>query len=170
MDKILDRSVSIAIIISSIVFTTIVINKYLFTHKRASDLPTTPIGKKLDFPDINWEGQDYTVIIALQEGCAFCSESGYFYRQLTQEVSEKNNLAIVAVLPNAVESSREYMKTLGVPINEIRQSPLISIGISSTPTLLIADKTGTVVSGWVGKLSSEKETEVLQILARLGQK
>src|SRR5882672_1689084 len=170
LDKMLDRSSSIAIILASIVFIGVVVNKYLIANKRASALPAeVPIGKKLDLPDINWEGNGHTVVIALQKGCMFCSESAPFYRRLNQEFSRKQHLSIVAVLPDTVENSREHLKALDMPFNEVRQAQLKSIGVSGTPTLLVADKTGTVISGWVGRLPSEKETEVLQILTQLSQ-
>jgi len=170
LDKVLDRSVSIAIIIASVVFVGVVAHKYLIANKRSSALSAeVPIGKKLDLPDINWEGNDHTVVIALQKGCNFCSESAPFYRRLHREISSKQNISIVAVLPGTVENSREHLKTLEVPFNEVRESRLKSIGVSATPTLLVADKTGTVIAGWIGKLSSEKETEVLEALTRLSQ-
>lgn len=170
LDKVLDRAGSIAIIIASIVFVGVVVHKYLIAEKRASAPPDKiPIGKKLDLPGINWEGNGHTVVIALQKGCIYCTESAPFYRRLNQEISGKQNISIVAVLPNTVENSREHLKDLEMPFNEVRQSQFKSIGVSVTPTLLVADKTGTVISGWVGKLPSEKETEVLQVLTRLSQ-
>ena len=73
------------------------------------------------------------------------------------------------MLPSTVENSREHLKALETPFNEIRQSQFKSIGVSVTPTLFIADNTGTVTAGWIGKLPAEKETEVLEALTRLGQ-
>jgi thioredoxin-related protein len=170
LDKILDRAGSIAIIIACIVFIGVVVHKYLIADKRASALPAeVPIGKKLDLPDVTWEGNGHTVIIALQKGCIFCDKSASFYRRLNHEISKKRNISIVAVLPDTVEDSREHLKVLDMPFNEVRQSQFKSIGVSGTPTLLVADKTGTVINGWVGKLSSEQETEVLQVLTRLSQ-
>ncbi len=170
LDKVLDRAVSIAIIIASIIFVGVVAQKYLFANKGSSASPAeVPIGLKLDLPEINWERNGHTVVIALQKGCKFCSESAPFYRRLHREISNMQNLSIVTVLPSAVENSREYLKTLEVPFTEIRESRLKPIGVSATPTLLVADKTGTVIAGRIGKLSLEAETEVLSALSRLSQ-
>lgn len=170
LDKVLDRSVSIAIIIASVVFVGVVAHKYLIADKRSQALSAeVPIGKNLDLPDINWKGNGHTVVIALQKGCNFCSESAPFYRRLQREISGRRNISIVAVLPSTVENSREHLKALETPFNEIRQSQFKSIGVSVTPTLFIADDTGTVTAGWIGKLPAEKETEVLEALTRLGQ-
>src|SRR5215475_7166642 len=107
LDKILDRSASVAIIIASIVFVGVVTYKYLIANKSSSTLPTDiPIGKKLDLPNINWQGNGYTVVLALQKGCTFCSESVPFYQRMHQEFSGKQNIPIVAVLPTPLEISR----------------------------------------------------------------
>lgn len=170
LDKVLDRSVSIAIIIASVVFVGVIAHKYLIENKRSLALTAeVPVGKKLDLPDINRSGNGHTVIIALKKGCNFCSESAPFYRRLHQEISSQQNIPLVAVLPSAIEDSRKYLEALEVPYDDVRVSGLKSVGVSATPTILIADKTGTVVAGWIGKLSSEKETEVLETLTRLSK-
>ncbi len=170
MDKILDRAVSIAIIIVSIVFVGVVIHKYLIADKGSSaSAAEVPLGKKLDLPDVNWEANGHTVVVALQKGCHFCSESAPFYQKLNQEMSGKQNVSIVAVLPDTVENSREHLKKLDVSFNEIKQARLKSVLVSATPALLVADKTGTVIAGWVGKLSSDKEGEVIETIIRLSR-
>ncbi|MDX2041862.1 MAG: thioredoxin-like domain-containing protein [Acidobacteriota bacterium] len=170
MDKILDRAVSLAIIIVSIVFVGVVIHKYLIADKGSSaSAAEVPLGKKLDLPDIDWEANGHTLVVALQKGCHFCNESAPFYQKLNKEMSGRQNVSIVAVLPDSVENSREHLKKLEVPFNDIRQARLKSARVSGTPTLLVADKTGTVISGWIGKLSSDKEGEVIETIIRLSR-
>jgi thiol-disulfide isomerase/thioredoxin len=170
LDKILDRAASIAIITASIVFLGVAAYKYLIINNHYSTLPAkVPIGKKLDLPNINWEGNGLTVLIALQTKCPFCRESAPFYQRLHREFSGKQNISLVTVFPEPVENSREYLKALEVPFNEIRESSLSSIGVSVTPTLLVVDKTGTVIHGWLGKLPSEKESKVIALLAKVSQ-
>lgn len=168
MDKILDRAVSLAIIIVSIVFVVVVIHKYLIADKGTSALAAeVPLGKKLDLPGVNWEANGHTVVVALQKGCHFCNESAPFYQKLNHEMSGKQNMSIVAVLPDTVENSRDHLKKFEVSFGEIKQARLKSVLVSATPTLFVTDKTGAVIAGWIGKLSPEKEAEVLQTLAQL---
>ncbi|MGH9800030.1 MAG: peroxiredoxin family protein [Blastocatellia bacterium] len=169
MDKILDRAVSIAIIIASIVFVGVVAHKYLIAYKGSSaSAAEVPLGKKLDLPDVNWEANGHTVVVAIRKGCPYCDESAPFYQRLNSEISRQKNVAIVAVLPDAIENSREHLKKLGVPFSEVREARLRSVNVSATPTLLLLDKTGVVVGGWIGKLSKAEEDKVLEVLARLG--
>ena len=56
------------------------------------------------------------------------------------------------------------MQKLGVSVDEVRQLPLDKIGAHGTPTLLLVANTGVVKEAWIGKLSSDKEAEVLSKL------
>jgi hypothetical protein len=67
----------------------------------------------------------------------------------------------VAVLPQPVEEGKRYFETLGVAVDEIRQSSLSAIDVSGTPTLMLVNSNGIVVDSWVGKLRTEQETDVL---------
>jgi hypothetical protein len=65
------------------------------------------------------------------------------------------------VLPQEVSQGQTYLGKLGVVVDEVRQSTLGAIGVSGTPTLLLVDNKGAVKQSWLGKLSPDKETEVL---------
>lgn len=75
----------------------------------------------------------------------------------------------MAVLPDTVENSREHLKKLELPIEDVREARLKSVKISATPALFVVDKTGTVVAGWIGKLSPDEESEVLEALVQLSE-
>jgi len=68
---------------------------------------------------------------------------------------------VVAVFPQDTSEGRKYLDGLNVPITEVAQATLDSLGVRGTPTLVIVDKTGTVKQSWVGRLTAERETEVL---------
>ena len=44
----------------------------------------------------------------------------------------------------------------------MKQSMPFSVGANGFPTLMLVDNTGTVKKTWVGKLSEEKEREVIE--------
>lgn len=168
MDKILDRIVNLAIITVSIVFVGVVVNKYLIANKSSPPLAAEiPIGKQIDLPGVNWESNRNTVVVALRKGCPYCDESAPFYQRLNSEIFGRKNVSILAVLPDTVENSREHLKKLNIPFGEVREARLKSVKVSATPTLLLVDKTGAIVAGWVGKLSHDEENKVLETLARL---
>ena len=170
MDKILNRTVNVAIIIVSIVFAGVVIHRYLVTNNAYPALAAEiPVGKKLDLPGTNWEANGHTVVVALRKGCRFCDESASFYQRLNRDISGRKDISIIAVLPDTVENSREHLNKLEVPFSEIKEAHLKSVKVSATPALLLVDKTGTVIAGWIGKLSSEKEQEVIETFVRLSR-
>jgi hypothetical protein len=99
-------------------------------------------------------------VLALSTTCHFCSESAPFYQRLKQQ--KPDNVYLVAVLPQPVEDSRNYLNKLGVETNDVVQGSLSSIGVSGTPTLLLVDKTGSVAGLWVGKLSDSDAARVIE--------
>jgi thiol-disulfide isomerase/thioredoxin len=113
-------------------------------------------------PGIDWSKSTRTVVLALSTTCHFCSESGPFYQKLQQQ--KPNSVRLVAVLPQPVEDSRNYLSKLGVSGADVVQSSLASVGVSGTPTLLLIDNQGSVTDSWVGKLS---ESEAARVIAQL---
>lgn len=83
---------------------------------------------------------------------------------MSETTGNNNNIRLVAVLPNAVEESKQYLSYLGVSVNEVRQASLRSLGVGGTPTLILVDKEGKVAGSWIGQLPSSKEGEVLKHL------
>jgi hypothetical protein len=100
----------------------------------------------------------------LQAGCHFCSESAPFYQRLARETAQKSGVHLVAVLPQDVAEGSKYLNSLGVPIEDVRQAQLDALGVSGTPTLILIDGKGVVMKSWVGKLSGDREAEVLDQL------
>ena len=71
----------------------------------------------------------------------------------------------MAVLPQSVEEGKDYLKGLGAGIDNVYNAQLGSIGVTATPTLLLVDENGIVSDMWRGKLSDDKEVEVINKLS-----
>jgi len=123
-----------------------------------------PIGHVLSLPGLDWSKSQKTLVLALQTGCHFCSESGPFYQQLLRERAEFGSTRFVAVLPQSVQTSTTYLKKLGVAVDEVRQGSLTEIGVRGTPTLLIVNGSGVVSDAWYGRLQRLAEDEVVNQL------
>ena len=124
--------------------------------------PTGPAaGTQISLSGINWTDSEETVVIALSNKCRFCTDSAPFYQRLTNELADRKNVRVVAVFPHEVGEGKKYLDGLNVPITEMTQAQLDSFGVRGTPTLMIVDKSGKVKQSWVGRLSAEKEAEVL---------
>jgi len=159
---------NVAIIIAALALTFVLAKRYfapvlpLAAPERAATNIQT--GTKADFINVDWGKSDRTLLLVLQEGCHFCSESAPFYQRLAHETAQMSGIHLVAVLPQDVAEGSKYLNSLGVSIEDIRQAQLDSLGVSGTPTLILIDAKGVVMKSWVGKLSSDRETEVLNQL------
>jgi len=118
----------------------------------------TLIGEKVSMPDIDWQKNGKTLILAISTSCHFCTDSTAFYKRL---VEERGATRVVAVLPQSPEEGRDYLSKHGVAVDEVKQARLDSIGVTGTPTLIMADKEGMVSGVWVGRLPPHKEAEIL---------
>lgn len=158
----LETLANISIIVIAVVLVGVVVNKYFLSKPTAVQparvQPT--VGKLVNLPDQNWSTQQKTIVLALQTTCRFCNESAPFYKRLVEETKGKS-IKIVAVLPQSVEESQAHLKELGVSGIEIKQAPISTLDASGTPTLILTDQSGKVTDFWVGKLSPDKETEVI---------
>jgi thiol-disulfide isomerase/thioredoxin len=118
-------------------------------------------GTKISLSGVTWGDSNETVLLALSDRCHFCTESAPFYQQLAREVSQHKNVHLIAVFPQDATDGKKYLDNLGVPIDDVRQATLDSLGVRGTPTLLILDKSGAVKQSWVGRLTADRESEVL---------
>jgi len=122
-----------------------------------------PVGQRVPLQNIDWAKNKKTLVMYVSSKCRYCTESGPFYQRLVDEKGP-SNVKFVAVMPQTVEEGREYLSNLGVKIGDIYQTPLQSIGVKSTPTLLLVNESGVVTDSWVGKLQPEREQEVVSKL------
>lgn len=151
---------NLAIIAVAIMIGIVSYQKYFKTPETVGP-PAVPIGKKIALSNVDWAKNKKTIIIALQEGCRYCSESAPFYQKLIPE-AEKNNIPIVAVLPHTPDQSQKYLAGIKVSIREIRQSTLDAINVKGTPSLFIVNDKGEVAKGWIGKLPANEEDKVIK--------
>jgi thioredoxin-related protein len=67
---------------------------------------------------------------------------------------------MVAVFPQDIEKSKEYLASAGIAVDDIKQARLIELGVKGTPTLVLVDKHGIATGGWVGTLSASQQAEI----------
>jgi len=156
---------NITIIVVAVLLAGVVAERYFFRAK-ASGRPRVVqpvIGSKVDVPEIRWAGHPKTLILALQRGCRFCSESAPFYKRIAESVRGKN-VQLIAAFPTGVEESRAHLRELGLTGLEVRQLSLESLQTSGTPTLILTNDKGVITNYWLGKLTPDQESEVLEKL------
>ncbi len=156
---------NIAIILVAAILGYVLVRQFVFPPAPAppAQIKQPEAGTKISLPDIDFSQKDKTIIVALKKGCHFCTESAPFYQRLVQAAGEKG-VRLIAAFPHSVEEGQGYLKELNVPITEMKQADFAALSVGGTPTVILADKNGEIIKAWLGKLSPEKETEVINSL------
>ena len=160
LNKQINLALNLMIAVVLVSIGVVVIKHYWHSRVPPRDYGV-PTGSKVSLPDIDWEKNRQTLLLVLDTGCAYCTASASFYQQIVRETANNRSVQLIAALPQEISNSKQYLSGLNVPINEIRQSTLSALGVKGTPTLILINGKGEVMQSWPGKLSSEKEKEVL---------
>jgi hypothetical protein len=158
----IELTANILIIVVAVMLGGVIVQRYFFAPKKPEPIQPT-IGAKINLPEVDFAAQSKNLILVLQKGCHFCTESAPFYKRLLESTQNKN-VKLIAVLPGSPEESAAYLNQLGIDNLEIKQSPMDSLQTSGTPTLILTDEKGEITNFWVGKLPAEKENEVISRL------
>jgi hypothetical protein len=114
----------------------------------------------------DWGAHDRTLVLVLKKGCHFCEDSAPFYQRLAAQQKERgSHAAIVALFPDDAEVAKEVVQSEGLGVEAVAGVPLERLNVSGTPTLLLVDRTGTVLKAWMGVLSPRQELEVIKATA-----
>lgn len=178
---------NIATIVIALLFSLVVGKLYLFpsselTNNVASPRTVTsipqptpkaitqsaqisPIGKSVPLENVNWKENKKTLVLYVSTTCHFCTESSPFYKRLAEKYSDSKDVKLVTIMPQPIDDAKAYLKDLEINIKEVYSYPLTSIGVTATPTLLLVNDSGIVTEIWRGKLSSDREDQVLSKLS-----
>lgn len=166
--KVIEMMANIAIVISAVLFSTVLIKSYLRPSNpepkelAANAAPITENilqkGDVLPVSDIDWARSGRTLVLALSTTCHFCTDSAPFYQKIS---NNHGSTHLLAVFPQANGESEQYLQRLGIKVDQVRQASFSKLGITGTPTLVLIDADGKVTNKWEGALSTERETEVL---------
>lgn len=156
---------NILIIVAIVALVGILVQRYFFPVKSTNQFINlqASIGTKVNLPDVDWVRQSKTLILVLESTCRYCNESAPFYRRLTQEIQGKN-VSLIAVFPTKVEESRKHLNELGLSSLEVKQASLDMLQVIGTPTVILTNDKGEVTHSWVGKLSVDKELDLISKL------
>jgi len=153
---------NICIIVVALVICGAIIKRFLLkSPATARDVPGVTAGTRINLIDVDWARNGRTLLLVLSTGCKFCSASAPFYQNLVSKTVSSNGTKLIAVLPQNVEQAREYLQSINVPIEDVKQASPASVGARATPTLILVNNAGLVTDSWVGQLSADKEAEVL---------
>jgi|SRR5688572_14198835 len=163
-----EMAANIAIICVAVLLGAVLISRTITNFRSTATAESanseTSTNQKLQLTGVDWSKHDNTLVMAISSTCHFCTSSAEFY----QQIKARTPVHTIAVLPQTVEESRDYLKGIGVQVDEVMQASLNSIDVSGTPTLLLVDREGKILRKWIGKLPPVEETEVLLALGATG--
>ena len=164
----IETTANVATIFVAVLLSIVLTKVYILPSNSAKALqPPNPsatelIGKPVDghLLGIDWAKNHRTLILAISTKCHFCTESGPFFHTLG--VKAGKDVKMVAVLPQPVAESEQYLSRLDVQVDQVKQASLPSLGVRGTPTLLLVNDVGVVTHTWEGKLLPYQEAQVLK--------
>jgi thiol-disulfide isomerase/thioredoxin len=158
---------NIAIVIVAILLSVVLVKRFVLE----SSQPPSPAaanqiapGQRISLEGIDWAKSGHTVLLVLQKGCHYCTESAPFYQRLIKETANRNDVKLIAIFPQSVTEGKEYLDKIKVDIADIRQVDLNQLRIGGTPTLILVNESGVAVDVWKGKLPPDVESDVLSKL------
>ena len=158
---------NIAIVVVAILLSVVLVKRFVLN----SDEPARPpaanqlaAGERVSLDGVDWQKSGHTLLLVLQKGCRYCTESAPFYQRLIQETANRSDVKLIALLPQTVTEGKQYLDEIGVGITDIRQVEPSQVKVGGTPTLILVDQNGVAVDVWKGKLPPDAEDRVLSKL------
>jgi hypothetical protein len=156
--KRLEVIANISVIVASVVLVIFLGYQTWERHKAAGGPAKRLIGTTLHLPGVDFASRRKTLVIAISTSCRFCEDSVPFYRKLAENTNVQTHL--VAVLPQPQAVAQSYVRNSIATSIQTISAPLNSIGVNSTPTLLLVDADGKVKNAWLGKLDDSGQKQV----------
>jgi hypothetical protein len=117
----------------------------------------------------DWKAHDRTLVLVLRKGCRYCEDSMPFYRKLTDlEKSGRIDAHLIAVLPDDAAAVQQLAQAEQLPVEWLPSIALDQLKVRVTPTLILADRQGSILKVWVGELTASGETDLIAAISRLG--
>lgn len=129
-----------------------------------------PVGTTLTSVDgFSFGAADFTVLIGLSTTCRYCEESLPALRRLEDVARSRGDdeLRVLAMSIQPTELVQSYLRKNGL---SMFQAVTIAGGSSfvpvvrQTPTVVLADREGSVRGSWVGLISIDRLEQILTLL------
>ena len=157
---------NIAIVVVAILLCVVLVKRFILTSEPANPAAANQLaaGERVPLNDVEWVKSKHTLLLVLQKGCRYCTESAPFYQRLIQETANRSDVKLIALLPQSVTEGKQYLDEIGVGITDVRQVPPSQVKVGGTPTLILVDQNGVAVDVWKGKLQPDGEAKVMSKL------
>ena len=166
LNKRAELAANIAIVIVALLLAVVLVKRFVLEKEPANPAAANQLaaGERVPLNDVEWVQNKHTLLLVLQKGCRYCTESAPFYQRLIQETANRSDVKLIALLPQTVTEGKQYLDEIGVGITDIRQVAPNQVKVGGTPTLILVDEKGVATDVWKGKLPADAEAKVLSKL------
>ena len=163
----IETTANVATIGVAVLLSAVLVKGYLLpmaASRNPAVVTESAIGTNLKnrLSGVDWGQNGRTLVLAISTQCHFCTESAPFFRRLGEAAGKK--VKMVAVLPQSVAESEQYLSGAGVHVDQVRQVSLGNIGVRGTPTMLLVNSKGVVTDVWTGKVEPQRQDQVLSAI------
>lgn len=148
----IEFGLNLVIAVSIVLVAGVVLKRTFFpenNHPTLEQQAQMLLGTRIKVPGADWAQNKKSLIFFLKKDCVYCNAIAPAYRELISD-AQKLNVKLIAILPNSVEEGRQYVRALGLSIEDVQTGSLSSYKIPGTPSVLVVDGEGTVRGVWIG--------------------
>lgn len=163
--KKLELITNISVIVLAALFLLVFISIELRRSLRARVELGLISGRIIDQPELTADAlTEQILLIAMTLDCEPCVESAPFYREIARRSRVSGRIDVIALFPTGTGQLTEFLNSHQLPLETVKTANFDEIRLSTTPTLILLDRSGKIVDFWIGKLSEEDEQHVLNRL------
>ena len=118
------------------------------TSAPAPPPPAYEVGSRIDTPGDWHVGSPFTLVLFAQSRCGACQRAQPFLKQVVEELADRAPVVLVSPSTDLAEELR-FGESLGLEASAVRRAPA-GIRARVTPTLVLVDRTGTILHVWEG--------------------
>lgn len=109
-------------------------------------------------------GGKRTLFITMSPSCPICSSNREKWVAMTKALRNRKGWRVCWVSRDSLESTRQYLNTLGIMADEIvaepPQSTYLGLGLAKVPQMISVSSDGEVERVWRGRLTEQAEAEI----------
>lgn len=105
------------------------------------------VGERIDIPATQYAAGDATIVLFARDGCAACEQMAPVLADLYRYVQQEPRLRMIAVYPpdsRAPAGKTSLMSVIGLPPADTFEHPGKGLRVTSVPSVLIVERTGTI--------------------------
>lgn len=150
--KYFNRLLNVGIIIACVLLALALVQRYHFASRR--------MNRTVSLSGVDFSQSRKTLLLFFQRDCDICTGSLPFYRSLLEEFPVSTSVQFVFITPEAPDIAKRFLNEQGISSVTILEGRQGMLGVTSAPTLILADSDAAVRGYWVGQLTPGRAAEI----------